>query len=576
MKYLQELLSLSASLNILYAEDDVELRQTTASLLRDLNFHVEEADHGKVALEKFMRDPSFYDIIITDLNMPYMGGMELIQEIQAIHSDQAIIVVSAHNETEFFLESIRKNILGYILKPIDFEQLIFTLYKAASHVHVRKENEAFKTHLEEMVETKTALLKQSHEEIHTFLTIDKTTQLPNATMLITYIDTLTCDNVMTTLLFSIDDLNTLYQNYGASISDEILAKVGTFLQYNIPKEAKLYKYNSDEFVIIMDAAWVDPLFLVTQIQAFFKETPVHEFNHAPIYVTLSCGIATTHQSSLLLPFARTALEEAHTRGLPNQCHVYDAVAHTSDTETLKTLWVQKFRQALEENRVIPVFHPVVDNQTKEIVVYECLARIEEEGYMVTPAYFLEAARRSGLMCNLTRSMIHQCFKIFSQKEISFSINITKEDLLNPSFCEFIQHKHEQFGIEPHRVILEILEDIILKDDNSSSLETLQTLKNLGYKIALDDFGSDRSNFNRFEYFQVDILKIDGQFIKNINTAPYNQNIVESIVLMAHKLNIKVVAEFVSTQDEWETLKALHVDYSQGYLFSKPLNIIPWC
>jgi len=568
VKYLQELLKLSPSLHILYAEDDVELRQATASLLRDLSFHVEEADNGRVALEKYKLEPSFYDIIITDLNMPHMGGMELIQEVQAIHSDQAIIVVSAHNETEFFLESIRKNILGYILKPIDFEQLIFTLYKTASHVKVRKENEAFKTHLEEMVETKTAQLKQSHEEIHTFLTIDKTTQLPNATMLITYIDSLKHHELMTTLLYSIDDLNTLHQSYGSSISDEILAKVGTFLQYNIPKEAKLYKYNSDEFVIIMDATRADPRFLATQIQAFFKETPVHEFDHAPIYITLSCGIATTHQPSLLLPFARTALREAHFRALPDQCCVYEATEHSA-ADALKTQWVQKFRQALEENRVIPVFHPIVDNQTKEILSYECLARIEEEGYIISPAYFLEAARRSGLMCNLTRSMIHQCFKIFAQKEISFSINITNEDLLNPSFCDFLKHKQEQYEIRPQRVVLEILEDIILNDDNSFALQTLRTLKNLGYRIALDDFGSDRSNFNRFEHFKVDILKIDGQFIKNIDTSVHNQNIVESIVFMAHKLNIKVVAEFVETQEEWEMLKTLHVDCSQGYLFNKP-------
>jgi len=573
VKYLQELLSLSASLHILYAEDDLELRQTTTSLLRDLGFYVDEADHGKAALEKYKTKPSFYDIIITDLNMPHMGGMELIQAVQAIYSDQAIVVVSAHNETEFFLESIRKNILGYILKPIDFEQLIFTLYKTASHVHVRKENEALKTHLEEMVEAKTVELKQSHEAIHMFLTVDKTTQLPNATMLITYIDSLKKEDVMTTLLYSVDDLNTLQQRYGSIISGEILAKVGTFLRYNIPKVAKLYKYNSDEFVIIVDASLIDPIALATQIQAFFKETPVHEFEQTLVYVTLTCGIATTHQPSLLLPFARMALKEAYAFGIPNQYSVYDATQHPSLEEGSKTQWVQKFRQALEENRVIPLFHPIVENETQEIVSYECLARIEEEGYIITPAFFLESARRSGLMCNLTRSMIQQCFKIFAHNEVSFSINITNEDLLNPSFCEFIKHKHEYYAIDPKRVVLEILEDIILNNDNSVALNTLQSLKEMGYRIALDDFGNDRSNFNRFEHFKVDILKIDGQFIKNIDTTVHNQNIVESIVFMAHKLNIKVVAECVSTQAEWETIKRLHVDYSQGYFFNEPLKFL---
>lgn len=91
-------------------------------------------------------------------------------------------------ETEYFLESIRNNITGYILKPIDFEQLIETLYKTAEMVNVRKENEAYKTKLQEMVEEKTVALERSYEKMHEFLTIDKVTKLQNATMLYHYLD----------------------------------------------------------------------------------------------------------------------------------------------------------------------------------------------------------------------------------------------------------------------------------------------------------------------------------------------------------------------------------------------------
>lgn len=572
MKNLEALINLSSHMRILYAEDDLDLRETTASILRDLRFNVEECDNGKVAFEAYQQNPFAYDIVITDLNMPFMNGIELLKNIHLQNPDQAVMVVSAHNETEYFLESIRNNITGYILKPIDFEQLIDTLYKTAEMVNVRKENEVYKTKLQEMVEEKTVALERSYEKMHEFLTIDKVTKLQNATMLYHYLDALPKGQKICAILYNIDDLSTINQTYGFELGDSVLAKVGEFLHYNLPEEVNLFKYNSDEFVILCDKLLIDPLSLATQIQAFFKETPVAEGNEHPIYVTLSCGIASSNEPTMLLPNARTALKEARLTGLPNQINTYNAECVSTQKIFMETTWIQKFRSALEEDRVIPLFHPIVDNKTQEIVSYECLARIEEEGAFISPAYFLEAARRSGLMSNLTRTMVNKCFKIFSGKEILFSINITNEDLFNPSFIEFLKLKQEQNGIDPSRVVLEILEDIILNDANSIALKSLEKFKELGYKLALDDFGSDRSNFNRFEQCGVDFVKIDGQFIKDIEHSERNQNIVESIVFMAHKMHIKVIAEFVSTKEEFETVCSLGVDYSQGYFFTQPQKL----
>lgn len=569
MQNLDKLVILSPHLRILYAEDDLELRETTASIFEELHFSVDVADNGKNALELYLQNPLGYDIVVTDLNMPFMGGIELIKQIQLVHSDQAIIIISAHNETDFFLESIRNNVLGYILKPIDFEQLIDTLYKTCKTIHLRRENEAYKGKLQDMVEQKTVELKKSYAKMHEFLTIDKTTNLNNATMLYHFLDSLPKEKEMTAVLYSIDDLNGLTQIYGVESTDFLLNKTAQFLKYNIPDDVQIFKYNPDEFVLIFEKAIAEPLFLATQIQAFFKETPVFEHNFTPVYITLSCGIASSKEPSLLLPYARTALKEAQTRGLPNQYAYYDEKRHSINDDKVQNTWMQKFRLALEEDRVIPLVHPIVDNTTEAIVSYECLARIEEESVMISPIYFLEAARRSGLMSNLTRTMINKCFKLFADTRLSFSINITNEDLINPSFIDFILLKQQQCHINPEHVSLEILEDIILGSDNALPLENLRKLKALGYKISLDDFGSDRSNLNRFEHFEIDLLKIDGQFIKGIETNERNQAIIQSIVTMAHKLGIKVIAEFVSTPEEFNMVKKLGVDYSQGYLFYKP-------
>lgn len=570
---LEELVGITSSMRILYAEDDFQLRENTTGVLSDLFLKVDEASDGQEAWEMYQHNISAYDIIITDLNMPHMNGIELIKHIQVINPLQAIVIISAHNETEYFLESIRNSVMGYILKPIDFEQLIGSLYKTASIVKDRKENVTYKENLQRLVEEKTHELSQTYEKMHDFLTIDTITQLQNATMLYHCLDTFPKNYELTVMLYNIDDFSFINQHYGYQFGDEILNKVAQFLQYNISKEVKLFKYNSDEFVIVFDPKIVSPELIAIQIQVFFRETPIGEFEGNAIYVTLSCGIATSKEPPSLLPCARSALREAHERGIPNQFHIYDGKNAFIKKAKDETAWIQKFRIALEEDRVVPFFQPIISNHSGKIVKYECLARVEDDGEIISPIHFLESARRSGLMGNLTRSMINKCFKIFSGNEIEFSLNIANEDLLDNTFIDFLTMKQKHYNINPQHVILEILEDIIISDINPIPLQNLHRLKALGYKLALDDFGTNRSNFNRLEAIGVDILKIDGQFIQGIDTNEKNQYIVKMITNMAKKMHIEVIAEFVETGQEYEMVKNIGVDYSQGYYFNKPLGFL---
>lgn len=568
---LKDLITLTSSLHILYVEDDVVLRENTIALLHDLFGDIHEASDGNEALELYKTHENYYDIVITDLNMPQMNGMDLIKQIQAINPKQPLIVISAHNETEYFLESIRNNVNGYILKPIDFNQLVETLYKVASLVKERKDKAISQAKLHEKLAAQGALLAENSQTVHEFLTIDKVTKLQNTTMLYNFLDTCEQQHTLTIMLYNIDNFSFINQTYGSDFADEVLFKVGEYLQYNLSKEVHLYRYNSDEFVIIFDPQIINPEFVAIQIQAFFRETPIGEYNDQSIYVTLSCGIATANNATLLLPNARIALREARMRGIPNQYNIYNTHDAFLKQTQIETEWIQKFRIAMEEDRIIPYYQPIVDNITGEIVKYECLARIEDDGEIISPTHFLEAARRSGLMSNLTRIMINKSYKMFSGQTVAFSLNITNEDLLNPNFIDFLYTKQKIYHIEPSLVTFEILEDIILSDGNRIPLQNLHILKDMGYLLALDDFGSDRSNFNRLDTLGVDFLKIDGQFIKNIDTNIRNQDIVESITTMAKKLNIPVIAEFVSTKEEFEVVKRLGVAYSQGYFFNAPLE-----
>lgn len=568
---LEDLLSITSEMRVLYAEDDIGLRENTTALLSDLFKSIDQVSNGVEAFAHYSVNPSYYDIVITDLNMPQMNGIDLIKKIQELHPLQAIIIISAHNETEYFLESIRNNVHGYILKPIEFDQFLEALYKTACAVKESKENIAYKENLQLLVTQKTVELEKNYQKMHEFLTVDKITQLQNATMLFSFLDHHDASKALTVMLYNIDDFNHINKTYGIEFGDNTLKKVGQFLKFNISDEIKLFKYNSDEFAIVYEASIADPIFVATQIQAFFRETPIAETHDSPLYITLSCGIATSKNVDQLLSRARIALKEVHLKAIPNQYNIYENIQSSIKSDEVST-WLLKFREALEQDRVIPFFQPIIDNHTQKIVKYECLSRIDEAGTFITPTHFLEAARRSGLMSNLTRCMVNKCFKMFSgQNELEFSINITTEDLISDSFIDFLKIKQIHYGIQADHVILEVLEDIIINEHNPTILSSLQALKKLGYKMALDDFGSDRSNYERLKTLGADFIKIDGQFIKDIDKNSRNQSIVASITAMAHSLNIKVIAEFVSNFEEFTVVSSLGVDYSQGYFFNQPLG-----
>jgi EAL domain-containing protein (putative c-di-GMP-specific phosphodiesterase class I) len=189
--------------------------------------------------------------------------------------------------------------------------------------------------------------------------------------------------------------------------------------------------------------------------------------------------------------------------------------------------------------------------------------------MISPSKFLAATKLVGLIPSLTKIVIDKSFQEFQYKDVDFSINITDEDIKADYLVEYIMEKLSEYNIDPSRVALEILENITLLELDRAKNQ-FNRLKEVGLKIYIDDFGSDASNFSRFLQLDVDVIKIDGQFIKNIDKDINSLKIVESIVALANKIGVKTVAEFVHCETIYECLKPLGIDFFQGNYFSEPL------
>lgn len=167
MTDIKVLKSLSGDFKILYVEDEPELRNAVGIYLRKIFGNVDTAENGKEGLKKYRE--YHYDIVITDIQMPYMNGLEMAAEIKALTPDQEIIIISAYSESSYFIDAIRLGVNGYIIKPVDYEQMNMTLYKTVNKLTRFQENIMYKEHLEEMVEKRTkALIELDKEKIRNF------------------------------------------------------------------------------------------------------------------------------------------------------------------------------------------------------------------------------------------------------------------------------------------------------------------------------------------------------------------------------------------------------------------------
>jgi diguanylate cyclase (GGDEF)-like protein len=567
--------SLASKLDVLYVEDDATLRIETGALLEEFFNQVFYTSDGLEGLEFYKENSTKIDLVITDINMPRMNGIEMIRELKQINEELPIVIISAHNETDYFIDSIRTGVSGYILKPLQFEQFLEAIGKIANVVTLAKENLAYKNHLEDTIRDKTKELESNYQKLQEALTIDPTTGLPNQASLQEEIHCFGRDAYISMLVLDIDHFNIYNGSLGYEEADKMLAKIANLLTKCLPIGSKIFRESSDEFAVILPKGCQEsPIPAVQQLMSFFKETSVWQKNDEEIYISFSVGVCECEPVSRALLKAHLALHEAKEAGFSGQYRAYEDDSNYSQIQKRNSTWIYKVRKALEEDRVVPYFQPIVSLETDEVVKYECLARLTDtNGDIIMPMYFLEPLSMCGLMGNLTRMLIKKSYEKFKNLECDISINIANEDMSDPTFIDFLIKRTELSQISPNRVVLEILEDIVVDPKKGTASRTIERLKEMGFKIAVDDFGAERSNFSRLEQVNCDIIKIDGQFVRNINEDKKKRGIVENIVKLAHSMGVEVIAEHVGTAGELAVLKVLGVDYGQGFLLGKPSPLL---
>ncbi|UCN01278.1 EAL domain-containing protein [Sulfurimonas sp. SWIR-19] len=408
--------------------------------------------------------------------------------------------------------------------------------------------------------------REIENKIQHMLYYDSLTGLHNKT----YLDKLLNNTQKHTLLIlDINNFSYINNTYGFSVGDALLTNVAdiftTKLQY-----PKICKLEADRFAIILHAD-ADVQQNVKKIQEYFY---THELLIDSITLNISFSYGAATGSTNLFKHAIISLKHAKTRGR-SSLYIFDNREENIFFQKRKEFIEANniLHNALVSNNIVPFFQGIRDNNTGEIIKFEALARIKTEKEILSPYFFLKPAHSSGLLPEITKIMVDKTFEIMSHNEYVFSINLTEDDLTRHYILDYLNEKSAQYSINPSRVILEILEGISASG-KKNHIQQLNALKEKGYAIALDDFGIEYSNFERVLDLDIDFLKIDAKYIKDIDTNPKSYEITKAIAFFAKNANIPCVAEFVHSASVQKIVEDLGIEYSQGYYFSKPSQTLP--
>ena len=576
---LKDLLKVSKCLNVLYIEDD-QSREATTSLLNKIFNKVIVAIDGQDGLNKYIeyydKTKNYIDIIISDINMPKMNGIELSKNILKLNDKQTMIVTSAYNDSNYLIDLLNLGITSFLIKPIQHESAIKILYKTCKYVHssnlIQKNNSDIKKLNENLQNSNDALeekVKQRTYALEKLLYNDKLTDLKSHFSLMKDLE-----KAQFPVLFwvNIDSFHNINNHYGFENANKLLIQFAQCLNlFNIGLDYNIYRVYADEFVLYKESKEEYSEEVKKNLVSLIESIKEYNFtidNSNIMDINASIGLSIGEKNPIMS--ANMALK--HAKKYRKISTVYNSTIDTSHYLSDILQWSSRLKTAIENNLILTAYQPIV-NQQGDILKYEVLMRVAEKKKnslkIISPYEFIEPSIRTRQYNSMMSILIEKCFITMYNRTEDFSINLSYEDIYNSTLISILKENIQKFNKIGDRLIIEILETQSIED-----LEIMQSfikdMREYGVRFAIDDFGTGHSNFANIIDINPDYIKIDGSFIKNIDTDQRSYSLVKGIVNSAKDLHIKTIAEFVHSKEVFDIVKELGIDEFQGYYFSEPL------
>jgi len=511
-----------------------------------------------------------YDICLLDYHLGDQNGIDFINESNLINCRIPIILLTGRDDREIDLLAINAGASDYLNK-----------------------NRLDSNSLERAI--RYTLERKKSEERITFLShYDQLTNLPNRTLFYNRLDIAFTmakrhSRVCGIMYLDIDNFKRINDSLGYSSGDRLIKEVGNRLNKCIRREDmvvydNLYleldtvaRLGGDEFTILLSEIKEpeNASKVAERIQNVLA--PPIIIDERQINVTVSIGIAIYPNDGenidTLIKNADIAMYNAKSEG-KNNFRYYNLSMNSIAFQKLNM--ENELRKAIENNELELYYQPMIDLKTKIIKEVEILVRWNHpQKGIVAPMEFIPIAEETGLIIDIGNYVLNAA-GIFYDKckknelsKVGISINISPKQLNQKTFIDHVAEFKRKFSIPYEKLTFEITESCIINNLDEAN-KIINSIKSMGVRISLDDFGSGYSSFTVLKKIPFDIIKIDRSFIENIPDNTGDSSISSSIISIGHSMNLTVVAEGIENEDQLFFLEKNMCDIGQGYYFSRPI------
>jgi len=394
--------------------------------------------------------------------------------------------------------------------------------------------------------------------------IDDLTGLYNRVKLLDDIDKISFPAIS---IINIDGFSEINDFYGLHIGDDLLISISRKLkQFYLEPNHTLYRLRGDEFAVLTTSSDQVPehLKILDELLLNIRKEPF-DCNGHRIFVSATSGSA--FESDTVLGKANIALKHARTKKKPHQ--IYDASMNLEVKTGENLEWAHKIRDAINAGRIVSYYQPIFNMETNEIEKYEALVRlVDSQGAIISPWQFLDIAKKTRQYAQITKVMLKHAVEMATKTGYEISVNLSVEDLESDDILMEIDKllNGKEIG---NKIVFELTETEEVKNYKAVSDFINNVKRRYGSKIAIDDFGSGYSNFEHLLELDFDYLKIDGSIIQKLEDGKHSNILVEAIKAFTDKLEIKTIAEFVSTEEIFKIIGLKGINYAQGHFIGKP-------
>lgn len=384
------------------------------------------------------------------------------------------------------------------------------------------------------------------------------------------------------LFIDLDQFKYVNDTVGHAAGDRLLIQVAEALNRRMREHDVIARFGGDEFIVLaLDAGRSDAVGIAKGILKVLQDMRFVEGEHS-FNIHCSVGItmvdSTRYSVDELLSQADMACFQAKSRGR-NRYHMFEESDHNKKSLTSDIGWSQRIRDAINNDGFVLYFQPIVGENDMGTEYYEVLLRIpDQNGKLVGPGAFFPAAERFGMMVEIDYWVIRNALRVLAEyrsqgRNICFWINLSGHVFEDQALAAQVVSALDENKLKGNSVVFEVTEQIAVRYmDRASSL--IQSLKNVGCRFALDDFGIGFSSYGYIKNLPIDFIKISGSFIEDIRKDKVDQVMVRSIVQIAQALGKKTVAENIEGKATMNFLKKMEIDFYQGKYFGEPLPELP--